>query len=98
MTTHEKILSYLRYALAVLAVSMGVYAQVPTEYEQFLIPIVPSRIPGAFGSEWVTELAVTNVSDTPVYVTRNPSAIPGLFAPIPPAPPKSSSRSTAQMP
>lgn len=77
------ICTYLRHALTILALAVAAHAQVPTDYERFLIPIVPSRIPGAFGSEWVTELAVTNLSDTPVYVTRNPNIIPGLFAPLP---------------
>jgi len=84
MTLGKRIPTYVRHTLAVFAFTIAAHAQVPTDYEQFLIPIVPSRIPGAFGSEWVTELAVTNVSDTPVYVTRNPSVIPGLFAPLPP--------------
>ena len=34
-----------------------------------LLPIVPGRIvPGAFGSQWLTDAVVTNISDTPLYL------------------------------
>ena len=39
-----------------------------SEYEKILLPIRPARVLGAFGSEWVTQVAVTNLSTTPVSV------------------------------
>lgn len=79
-------MTYLRLFLSLFAAIVGapLSAQLPAEFEIFLIPIAPGRVAGAQGSVWVTELSVTNVSDTPVYVARNPSPIPGFFAPLAP--------------
>lgn len=44
------------------------FAQTNADTEKILIPLTPERIAGAFGSEWRTDIAVTNLSDTPVGV------------------------------
>jgi hypothetical protein len=59
----------MRFPAAVLAcllsLSLPTFAQT-VEYEKVLFPVVASRLPGAFGSLWETEVAVLNRSATPV--------------------------------
>lgn len=51
--------------------------------EKLLLPISPGRVPGAQGSEWVTDLALTNMSDTTVSVDYGELYCPGLCVPVP---------------
>ena len=57
------------------------------EYEKILLPIRPARILGAFGSEWVTQVAITNLGQSPISVPhyRGNCGVPCPNAPpIPP--------------
>ncbi len=45
------------------------------QFEKVLIPIAPDHVAGAYGSEWLTDIAVSNISDTPVQITREPAGI-----------------------
>lgn len=56
-------------------------AQTP---EKLLLPIAPQRVAGAFGSEWVTDAAVTNMSDSPIRASRDlPPVCIALCTPFP---------------
>lgn len=60
------------------------------EYERFVVPIVASEaIPGAFGSQWQTTLAVTNDAGTAVsiYPYNWPCGLPGCLSVPPRIPP-----------
>jgi hypothetical protein len=78
--------------LGVLFVTVtSTYAQqLPVEQEQILVPITPTPhtgIPGAFGSSWATDLAITNGGDAPVTVFGLPLPIcPVLCMVVPPTP------------
>ena len=75
-----------RFLIAVTTALMLPSAASAQEYDALLIPLAPQRITGAFGSEWVTDLAVTNHSDTPIQVTRDAPDFcqPCLAPPLPP--------------
>lgn len=66
-----------------LLLVFGSLAQAQT-VEKLLLPIAPQRVPGAFGSEWVTDAVVTNMSDSPIRVTRDlPPVCVALCTPFP---------------
>lgn len=65
--------------------------QLPPDRELILVPIAPTLhtgVPGAFGSSWETDLAITNGGDVPVTVFGLPSPICPILcpSPIPPSP------------
>ena len=52
--------------------------------DKLLLPIAPQRVAGVFGSDWLTDAAVTSMSDSPVEVSRDlPSACISLCLPLP---------------
>ena len=56
---------------AILCLALALFASVASAQsgtENLLLPIAPGRLPGAHGSEWLTELTLTNMSDTEVFV------------------------------
>ena len=55
-------------AAAFLFLGTGNLLSQPAETEHVLVPVLPATVRGAFGSEWVTTLAVANVSPTPALV------------------------------
>lgn len=54
--------------LASLFLSLASIAAAQSGTENLLLPIAPGRLPGAHGSEWLTELTITNMSDSEVFV------------------------------
>ena len=75
--------------LAILFVSLALSASeagAQSVTEKLLLPIAPGHLPGAHGSEWLTELTITNLGDAEVYVSdRETGACPAMcFArPVP---------------
>lgn len=59
------------------------FPAVAEDFDNFLVPIAPQRVHGAFGSEWVAELAVTNMSATPIRVARDAPDVCGQCVPLP---------------
>jgi hypothetical protein len=57
----------LRMIVLFLTIPLSVSAQ-NVQFDRVLLPIDTGNILGAFGSRWVTELAVTNTSDTAALV------------------------------
>jgi hypothetical protein len=73
----------LRIAFSLLAlVAMRASAQ---EFDKVLLPIAPQRVEGAFGSVWITDLVISNLSTTPVRVSRTPVCAPICVPPPLPA-------------
>lgn len=75
--------------LATLLTSSAVGQTV--SYERILLPIViAGELPGAFGSRWVTHVAITNTADRPVVILGyNPypsGCVIGVCPPVPPTP------------
>lgn len=54
----------LPFVLAFVVVAIPTFAA--DEVEKILVPIRPERVVGAFGSEWVTDVAITNIGDAPL--------------------------------
>lgn len=67
-----RILFVLLTSLAPLPAAAGTdnatFAQDPALFERVLVPVSVSRVPGAYGSIWSTELWYRNNSDRPVAV------------------------------
>jgi hypothetical protein len=59
-----------RFAVLVSLVSLTVSARAQSldQYDRVLLPLTPEHVSGAFGSEWVTDIAMTNLSDSPLAV------------------------------
>ena len=75
--------------VVVLLWTAGAVAQTVQEMDKVLLPVTPGRINGAFGSEWQTYVAVTNLSDKTILVGGYAPAggCPVLCA-TPPIPPR----------
>lgn len=70
--------------VAALLISTSSFAQT-IGYERILIPVViPTEVPGAFGSLWTSHLTVHNDSDRVVAINTNPTGICGT-CPVGPA-------------
>lgn len=69
-------------ALAALTVLTAV-PTIADDFDNLLVPIAPQRIHGAFGSEWVADLAVTNMGTTPVRVARDAPDVCSQCVPLP---------------
>lgn len=55
-----------------VALAASAVAQIDVENpDKLLLPVAPQRVPGVFGSEWLTDVAITNLSDTPLTITRD---------------------------
>lgn len=75
-----------------LVLGLSVAAQ-PTDFERILVPIaISGEVPGAFGSRWVTHLAITNAADQGVYIYGyNPypsGCVIAVCPPVPSTPPR----------
>lgn len=78
---------YVVSLCAALAMTAPIASAQNADDDKLLLPIAPQRVVGAFGSEWLTDAAVTNMSDSPVKVNRDPPAncvLPCASVPIPP--------------
>lgn len=77
-------IKHARSLIAAVLVSAALTAGAQ-EYERVLVPLQLGELSGAFGSQWVTHLAVSNIGDTPVDVQGYGSCqVPCTPAPIPP--------------
>ncbi len=57
--------------LLVCALSTAVYAQQEVAYRRVLLPVVvngPTPVAGAFGSQWITDLGLTNVGASAMFL------------------------------
>lgn len=75
-----------------VAVLLSVFVAVKAfsdEFETVLVPLAVGTVDGANGSVWVTDLAIANPTENPIYVTRDgpPTCLPPCV--IPPLPPHS---------
>jgi hypothetical protein len=52
----------------VMSAASTAFAQSPAEFERVLLPICVSRVPGAYGTLWSTELWYRNNSEDPVAI------------------------------
>lgn len=61
--------------LTVFVVSCGITLQSQAvDFERILLPVaLPSEVPGAFGSRWVTHLIARNDTDAAVIITPSPA-------------------------
>lgn len=71
----------MRVRIFALLVAFAAVQATGEEYDKVLLPIAPQRVEGAFGSSWVTELAISNLSSSPVWVSRPPVCFPVCVAP-----------------
>jgi hypothetical protein len=78
----------IRFALvSVLLVSLACAASASAQTTaKLLLPIVPGSVVGANGSEWLTELTITNLSDDDIMVRYGEIYCPGQCLPVPVAP------------
>jgi len=58
------------------------------QFDRILLPLSTDHVRGAFGSEWVTDLAVTNVSDIPLTVIGYDRPICPVMCAAEPIPPR----------
>ncbi len=72
--------------VAVLSFCRPAFGQ--QQYDRILLPVSTDHVRGAFGSEWVTDLAVTNVSDTPLTVLGYDRPICPVMCAAEPIPPR----------
>jgi hypothetical protein len=65
MSDRTLLVRFPAVVLVLLSLSLPAFAQA-VEYEKVLFPVVVSALPGAFGSRWVTDVAVLNRGAAPV--------------------------------
>jgi hypothetical protein len=74
--------------LALLLCASAAVAQTLQEADKVLLPVTPGRITGAFGSEWQTDVVITNLSDRSIdaggYFPRSGCEVLCFTPPIPP--------------
>lgn len=89
---HGQIMSDLARFVAVICVvafAMSAMGQSVDQYDRLLLPLTTGQVPGAFGSIWKTDIALTNLSDSPLTVVgfQQRGGCPILCGPQPPIPP-----------
>ena len=74
--------------ICVAAFAMSAMGQSVDQYDRLLLPLTTGQVPGAFGSTWDTDVALTNLSDTPLTVLgfQQRGGCPILCGPLPPIP------------
>ena len=74
--------------ICVVAFAMSAMGQSVDQYDRLLLPLTTGQVQGAFGSIWETDLALTNLSDTPLTVLwyEQRGGCPILCGPPPPIP------------
>ena len=72
--------------ICVVALAMSAMGQSVDQYDRLLLPLTTGQVPGAFGSIWETDVALTNLSDTPLTVLgfQQRGGCPILCGPLPP--------------